>query len=144
MIHAHDSLWEFFPACERVHIADGKLKSLVLGRRNFGLLIVCPFASCSCKSIKANSHAMPQPRPCLSPDMSCRQGFRLCLYYLIYTVRLCSIHTCHPRAAPLPCYERSILKATSQSLESSVGFFNTWNCVGKPRRENMAPIRRGL
>jgi hypothetical protein len=29
MIHASDSFWEFFPACERVSVADGRLSYLV-------------------------------------------------------------------------------------------------------------------
>ena len=45
------------------------------------------------------THSMP--RPCRSPAMPCRKGFRICLSRLIYTVRPCLIHTCH--AAPMPC-----------------------------------------
>ena len=39
-------------------------------------------------------------RPCRPPAMPYRQGFRMCLSHLIYTVRPCQIHTCH--AAPVP------------------------------------------
>jgi hypothetical protein len=57
--------------------------------------------------IKANSHII-----CRSPTMPCHRGFRLCLFHLIYTVRPCLIHTC--RAAPVPCHDHAVLKATSQ------------------------------
>jgi len=37
----------------------------------------------------------------------------MCLSHLIYTVRLCLIHTCH--AAPMPCSDHAVfLKATAQ------------------------------
>ena len=42
------------------------------------------------------------PRPCRSPAMPCRKGFRMCLSHLIYTVRPYLIHTCH--AMPCPCH----------------------------------------
>ena len=45
---------------------------------------------------------MPISRPCLSPTMPCRYGFRMCLPHLIYIVRPCLIHTCH--AMLLPCH----------------------------------------
>ena len=57
-------------------------------------------------------HAAPMP---------CRQGFRMCLSYLIYTVRPRLIHTCH--AAPMPCSDHAVLlKATAQHgrLETAV------------------------
>jgi hypothetical protein len=42
-------------------------------------------------------------------------GFRMCLSYLIYTVRPCLIHTCH--AMPMSCCNHAILlKATSQHV----------------------------
>jgi hypothetical protein len=44
--------------------------------------------------------------------MPFRQGFRLCLFHLIYTVWPCLIHTYH--AVPPPCHEHAFLKATSQ------------------------------
>jgi hypothetical protein len=40
------------------------------------------------------------------------KGFRLCLSHLIYLVRPFLIHTCH--AAPVPCHDHLVLKATSQ------------------------------
>ena len=43
------------------------------------------------------------PRPCPSPAMPCRQGFRLCLSHLIYTVRSCLIHTCCAMTMPRAC-----------------------------------------
>jgi hypothetical protein len=57
------------------------------------------------------THSMP--RPCRSPAMPCRYGYRMCLSHLIYTVRPCLIHTCH--AAPMPCSDHAVLlKATAQ------------------------------
>jgi hypothetical protein len=44
------------------------------------------------------------PRPCRSPAMSCREGFRMCLFHLIYTVRPCLIHTCRAMPTPRPCH----------------------------------------
>jgi hypothetical protein len=53
------------------------------------------------------------PRPCRSPAMPCRYGFRMRLSQLIYTVLPCLIHTCH--AAPMPCSDHAVLlKATAQ------------------------------
>jgi hypothetical protein len=46
------------------------------------------------------------PRPCRAA-----KGLD-CLSHLIYTVRPCLIHTCH--AAPVPCHDHAVLKATSQ------------------------------
>jgi hypothetical protein len=46
------------------------------------------------------------PRPCRDA-----KGL-YCLSHLMYTVRPCLIHTCH--AAPVPCHDRAVLKATSQ------------------------------
>ena len=55
------------------------------------------------------------PRPCRSPAMPRRQGFRMCLSHLIYTVRPCLIHTCH--AIPMPCsYHAVLLNATAQNV----------------------------
>jgi hypothetical protein len=51
------------------------------------------------RSIKANSHVA-----CRSPAMPCHKGFRMCAYHLIYTVRLCLIHTCH--ALTMPFFSR--------------------------------------
>jgi hypothetical protein len=48
------------------------------------------------KPLKADSHI-----PCRSPATPFREGFRLCLSHLIYTVRSCLIHTYH--AVPMPC-----------------------------------------
>jgi hypothetical protein len=56
------------------------------------------------------THTMP--RPCRSPAMLCQKEFRLCLSHLIFTVRPCLIQTCH--AAPMPCHDHAVLKATSQ------------------------------
>ena len=54
-----------------------------------------------------------KPCPCRSPAMPCREGFRMRLSHLIYTVRPCLIHTCH--AAPMPCSDHAVLlKATAQ------------------------------
>ena len=67
--------------------------------------------------IKADSHiacrarASPMPRPCRSPVMPCRSGFRMCLSHLIYTLRPCPIHTCH--AAPMPCSDHTVLLKTT-------------------------------
>jgi hypothetical protein len=75
---------------------------------------VLHIASVSVCSRKANTHyAVPMPRPCCSAAMPCRQGFSLCLSQLIYTVRPCLIDQCH--AAPVPCHDHAVLKATSQS-----------------------------
>jgi hypothetical protein len=53
------------------------------------------------------------PRPCRSPAMPCRYGFRMCPSHLLFTVRPCLIHTCH--AAPMPCSDHAAhLKATAQ------------------------------
>jgi hypothetical protein len=55
------------------------------------------------------------PRPCRSPAMPCRLGFRICLSLLIYTVRPCLIHPCH--AASMPCSDHAVLlKATAQHV----------------------------
>jgi hypothetical protein len=62
--------------------------------------------------IPFRSHVVPMPFPCRSPAMPFHWGFRLCLSYLIYTVRLCLIHPYH--AVPMPCHEYAFLKATSQ------------------------------
>ena len=51
--------------------------------------------------------------PCRAPAMPCREGFRMCLSHMIYTVRPCLIHTCH--AMPMPCSDHAdLLKATAQ------------------------------
>ena len=51
--------------------------------------------------------------PCRAPAMPCREGFRMCLSHMIYTVRPCLIHTCH--AMPMPCSDHAVLlKATAQ------------------------------
>jgi hypothetical protein len=53
------------------------------------------------------THSMPRPfRPSAMP---CREGFRMCLSHLIYTVRPCLIHTCHA----IPDHA-VLLKATAQ------------------------------
>jgi hypothetical protein len=56
--------------------------------------------------------------PCRSHDVTlpCRaaKGLELCLSRLIYTVKPSLIHTCH--AAPVPCPEHAVLKATSQGI----------------------------
>jgi hypothetical protein len=49
------------------------------------------------RTLKANPYT-----PCRSPVMSCRQGFRLCLSHLIYTVSD-SHMPCRARAVPRPC-----------------------------------------
>jgi hypothetical protein len=67
------------------------------------------------------------PRPCRSPAMPCRLGFRLCLSHLIYTVRPCLIRTYH-----------AVLKATSQShgtARHGQGMgkaWNVWISIGRP------------
>jgi len=51
--------------------------------------------------------------PCRSPAKPCRQGFRMCLSHLIYTLWPSLIHTCH--AAPMPCCAHAVLlKAVAQ------------------------------
>jgi hypothetical protein len=64
------------------------------------------------KLMKANSHI-----PCSSSAMPCRQGFRLCLSHLIYTVRQCLIHTCH--AAHVPCRSESDFSRPLHSAASA-------------------------
>ena len=62
-------------------------------------------------TLTADSHSMPCP--CLSPAMPCRNGFRIRLSHLTYTVRPCLIHTYH--AMPMPCSDHvARLKATAQ------------------------------
>jgi len=46
-------------------------------------------------NIACRAHAAP---------MSRRQWFRMCLSYLIYTVRPCLIHICHAMPMPRPCH----------------------------------------
>jgi hypothetical protein len=45
-----------------------------------------------------------KPCPCRSPAMPCREGFRMRLSHLIYTVRPCLIDTCH--ALTMPFFSR--------------------------------------
>ena len=74
------------------------------------------------------------PRPCHSPAMPCRQGFRMSLSHLIYTVRPCLIHTCH--AAPMPCSDHpSLLKATAQCRRRETA-------AGRPARYRLLPATR--
>ena len=49
------------------------------------------------------------PHPCSShaAPMPCRQGFRMCLSHLIYTMRPCLIHTYHAMA--MPCSDHAVL-----------------------------------
>ena len=71
------------------------------------------------------------PRPCRSPAMPCREGFRMCLSHLIYTVRPCVIHTCH--AAPMPCSDHTVLlKATAQDGRPETA-------CGRPARVRLLP-----
>jgi hypothetical protein len=64
----------------------------------------CNTAECMfCAVAHSFTHTMSFP---------CR-ALRACLSNLIYTVRQCFIHTCH--AAPVPCHDHAVLKATSQS-----------------------------
>jgi hypothetical protein len=66
--------------------------------------------SFSAVTFKADSHIACRSRAAPMPS---RQGFRMCLSHLIYTVRPCLIHTCH--AAPMPCYHHAVLlKAMAQ------------------------------
>jgi hypothetical protein len=77
--------------------------------------------------------------------MPFRQGFRLYLSRLIYTVRPCLIHTCH--AIPLPCHGHAILKATSQGHgtarhESGMGTaWYVWISIGRPETACGRPAR---
>jgi hypothetical protein len=48
------------------------------------------------------THSMPCP--CRPHAIPCRWGFRICLFHLIYTVRLCLSHTCHAMSMPRPCH----------------------------------------
>jgi hypothetical protein len=75
-------------------------------------LHICNEPVCICSLYKGRfTHRIPCP--CRSPAMPCREGFRMCLFHLIYTVRPCLIHTCH--AAPMPCSDLAVLlKATAQ------------------------------
>jgi hypothetical protein len=62
------------------------------------------------RTLRANSHTA-----CRSPAMPCREGVRMCLSHLIYTVRPCLVHTSH--AAPMPCFDHAVLlKATAQHV----------------------------
>jgi hypothetical protein len=60
------------------------------------------------------THTMPCL--CRSPTMPCREGFRMYLSHLIYTVRRpCLIHSCH--AMPMPCSDHAVpFKATAQHV----------------------------
>ena len=60
-------------------------------------------------------------RPCSSPEMPCRFGFKMCLSPLIYTLQPCLINTCH--ALPMPCSDHAVfLKATARhgSIQTAV------------------------
>jgi hypothetical protein len=71
------------------------------------------------------------PRPCRSPAMPCRYGFRMCLSHLIYTVRPCLIHTCH--VMPMPCSDHAVLlKATAQHVRRETA-------CGLPARVRLLP-----
>jgi hypothetical protein len=63
--------------------------------------------------LKANSHTKCSAH---AVHMPCRQGFRYCLSHLIYTMRLCLIHTCHADAhtAQVPCSDHAVLKGNSK------------------------------
>ena len=59
------------------------------------------------------TRSMPCPCRSHAAPMPFRYGFRMCLSHLIYTVRLCLIHTCH--AMSKPCSDHAVLlKATAQ------------------------------
>jgi hypothetical protein len=82
-------------------------------------------------------HAVPMPRPCHSPAISCRYGFRLCISHLIYT--------CH--AAPVPCHDHAVLKATYQGhgtarLGRGMGMaWHVWISIGRPQTACGRPAR---
>jgi hypothetical protein len=63
------------------------------------------------------------PRPCRSPAMPCRWGFRMCLSHLIYTVRPYLIHTCH--AMLQPCRSS---KGHGKARPSKDGLWAIWPC----------------
>ena len=74
------------------------------------------------------------PRPCHSPAMPCRQGFRICLSHLIYTVRPCLIHTCH--VMPMLCSDHAVLlKATTHHVRRETA-------CGLPARFRLLPATK--
>ena len=83
------------------------------------------------------------PRPCHSPAMPCRRGFKMCLSHFIYTVRPCLIHTCH--AAPIPCSDHAVLlKATAQHgrQETACGLLARVRLLPATTRSSTKVIRR--
>ena len=74
------------------------------------------------------THSMPSP--CRS--MPCREGFRMCLSHLIYTVRPCLIRTC--LEVPMSCSDHAVLlKATAQDGRREIA-------CGRPARVRFLPI----
>jgi hypothetical protein len=77
------------------------------------------------------------PRPCHSPTIPCRQGFRLCLSYLICTVQPCLIDTtCCARTMPRPC--------SSESDFSGPRHNTTWAWNGMACVRQYRPSRDGI
>jgi hypothetical protein len=92
---------------------------------------MCAGEECShCNHCKGRfTHSMQ--RPCRSPAMPYRYGFRTCLSHFIYKVRPCLIHTCH--AAPMPCCDHAVLlKATAQDRRRETA-------CGRPARVWLLP-----
>ena len=64
----------------------------------------------TCTSLPPHGHVMATKKSLTSyygrftHSMPCRQGFKMCLSHLIYTVRPCLIHTCHPLPMSCPCH----------------------------------------
>ena len=80
------------------------------------------------------------PCPCPSPSMPCREGFRMCLSHLIYTVRPFLIHTCH--AVPMPCSGHTVLlKATAWSEHGMASVNQTRpHCVNQRGKTHSKPL----
>ena len=93
------------------------------------------------------------PRPCHSPAMPCRLGFRMCLSHLIYTVRPCLIHTCHAMLRPChtsqghstaisrrPCCAVA-LRRTAWSERGMASMNQTWpHCVNQMGKTHSKPL----
>jgi len=85
------------------------------------------------------------PCPCRSPAMPCRQGFRMCLSHLIYTMQPCLIHTCH--AMPMPCSDHVVLlKATTKHVrrETACGLSARVRLLPATKRSSTKVIIRSI
>jgi hypothetical protein len=69
--------------------------------------IIVHFGVCRLLKLIHTHHAFPMLFPCRTT-----KGLDCVFPLLIYTLRPCLIHTFH--AAPVPCHDHAVLKATSQ------------------------------